>query len=642
MFTDMVGSTAAAQSNEAQALRLRDEQEAIVRPLFAAHAGRAVKSIGDGFLVVFDSALRAVECAVDIQEHLDTRNAQPGIAPIRLRVGVHLGDVEEREGDVFGDSVNVASRIEPLAEPGGICISESVFAQVRNKVPNRLEKLEPRSLKGVLFPMEVYRVQLGRNPLAAAVPELLSGEPEPNRIVVLPFANFSPDPADEYFADGMTEELIEKTAHVSGIRVIARTTAMHYKNRRETALEIGRELRVGSVVECSIRKSGNRLRITAQLVDTKSEEHLWAARYDRELDDVFAVQDDIAGQIAGALAKHFSPKDGAPRPAFAPASPETRDIEAYTLFLHGRKLLGEKVSEATIRQAVSFFEQAIARDRDFARARVGLAEALLWLGGEGAIPYEEANRRATDELREALRENDRLAEAHSALAGLLVGNDESATAMREARRAIELNPSLSDPYRWLAQLEAGNGRIDEAVRLLEVAHQIDPLDINVMSFLGRAYAYAGRESDALAFWDRTRPLSPYRTNAHMTEYYLAKRDFAHAEATVRELEARRPDNSWTLMYRGSLAARTGDAATAHAIIERMRARAGTGELMALFEGFVHESLGERDAFVACMQEAFRMHSLPLLELLYSPLWEDARRDPRVVDLVRRQTELRRE
>jgi adenylate cyclase len=640
MFTDMVGSTAAAQTNESAALRLRDEQERLVRPLFTAHAGRAVKSIGDGFLVVFDSALRAVECAVDIQDQLHARNARPGTPPIRLRVGIHLGDVEEKEGDIFGDSVNVASRIEPLADPGGICISESVFAQVRNKVANPLDKLEPRSLKGVLFPMDVYRVRLAWTGPTPSPAEADAVPLEMRRIVVLPFANFSPDPADEYFADGMTEELIEKLAHVSGIRVIARTTAMHYKNRKDTALEIGRELRVGSVVECSIRKAGHRLRITAQLIDTRSEEHLWASRYDRDLDDVFAVQDDIAGRIADSLAQHLAPRIGETRPSFAPAPRDTQDLEAYTLYLHGRKLLADRASEATIRQAVELFEKAIARDPRFARARVGLAEAVLWLSGEGDLPWDEANARCRRELDEALRVNDDLAEAHSALAGLLLGLDELEGSMREARRAIALNPSLSDPYRWLAQLEGGEGRIEETVRLLETAHQLDPLDVNVISFLGRSYAYAGREAEALAFWERTRALSPYRTAAHLTEYYLGKGDYARAEELVQELERRRPNNSWTETYRGMLAARTGDVETARAIIDRLHARAEAGEMTVLFQGFVWFALGDQEAFVACMEEAFRLHSLPLLELRYSPLYRAARADPRISELIRKQAAMR--
>ncbi len=641
MFTDMVGSTAAAQANETEALRLRDEQEAIVRPLFSAHQGREIKSTGDGFLVLFDSALRAVECALDIQEHLHQRNSRPNLPPIRLRIGVHLGDVEERAGDVFGDSVNVASRIEPLSDPEGVCISEPVFGLVRNKISNRLEKLEPQVLKGVLFPMDIYRVHLawtGEGPATTVgVPVPL----EKSRIAVLPFVNISPDPADEYFADGMTEELIQKLARVSGLRVVARTTAMTYKNSHATALEIGRALHVGTVVECSVRKAGNRIRITAQLIDARSEEHLWASRYDRELDDIFAIQDDISGQITSAISARLS-AGGVPRPlSVAHVQQDTQDITAYTHFLHGLKLFGEKGSEATIREALSQFQKAVDRDPGFARARVGVAEATLWLGAEGALPLQESVERCRTELAKALDQNDALAEAHSVLAGLLVGEDDPAGAEREARRAMELNPSLSDPYRWLAQLAAGDGRIDETVRLLEAAQQINPVDVNIIAFLGRAYVYAGRETDALAHWERTKALIPFRTNSHLAEYYLGLGNYAKVQEILLEMERLRPDSVWTETFRGILAARLGDTKGARRSLERLDARVRSGELPAFFSGFIHFALGEQDAFVACMQEASREHSLPLLELRYSRFYQPARSDPRIQELLDQLAELRK-
>ncbi len=641
MFTDMVGSTAAAQANEAEALRLRDEQEVIVRPLFSAHQGREIKSTGDGFLVLFDSALRAVECALDIQEHLHQRNSRPNLPPIRLRIGVHLGDVEERAGDVFGDSVNVASRIEPLSDPEGVCISEPVFGLVRNKISNRLEKLEPQVLKGVLFPMDIYRVHLawtGEGPATTVgVPVPL----EKSRIAVLPFVNISPDPADEYFADGMTEELIQKLARVSGLRVVARTTAMTYKNSHATALEIGRALHVGTVVECSVRKAGNRIRITAQLIDARSEEHLWASRYDRELDDIFAIQDDISGQITSAISARLS-AGGVPRPlSVAHVQQDTQDITAYTHFLHGLKLFGEKGSEATIREALSQFQKAVDRDPGFARARVGVAEATLWLGAEGALPLQESVERCRTELAKALDQNDALAEAHSVLAGLLVGEDDPAGAEREARRAMELNPSLSDPYRWLAQLAAGDGRIDETVRLLEAAQQINPVDVNIIAFLGRAYVYAGRETDALAHWERTKALIPFRTNSHLAEYYLGLGNYAKVQEILLEMERLRPDSVWTETFRGILAARLGDTKGARRSLERLDARVRSGELPAFFSGFIHFALGEQDAFVACMQEASREHSLPLLELRYSRFYQPARSDPRIQELLDQLAELRK-
>ncbi|MGA7649890.1 MAG: adenylate/guanylate cyclase domain-containing protein, partial [Thermoplasmata archaeon] len=559
----------------------------------------------------------------------------------RLRIGVHLGDVEERAGDVFGDSVNVASRIEPLSDPEGVCISEPVFGLVRNKISNRLEKLEPQVLKGVLFPMDIYRVHLawtGEGPATTVgVPVPL----EKSRIAVLPFVNISPDPADEYFADGMTEELIQKLARVSGLRVVARTTAMTYKNSHATALEIGRALHVGTVVECSVRKAGNRIRITAQLIDARSEEHLWASRYDRELDDIFAIQDDISGQITSAISARLS-AGGVPRPlSVAHVQQDTQDITAYTHFLHGLKLFGEKGSEATIREALSQFQKAVDRDPGFARARVGVAEATLWLGAEGALPLQESVERCRTELAKALDQNDALAEAHSVLAGLLVGEDDPAGAEREARRAMELNPSLSDPYRWLAQLAAGDGRIDETVRLLEAAQQINPVDVNIIAFLGRAYVYAGRETDALAHWERTKALIPFRTNSHLAEYYLGLGNYAKVQEILLEMERLRPDSVWTETFRGILAARLGDTKGARRSLERLDARVRSGELPAFFSGFIHFALGEQDAFVACMQEASREHSLPLLELRYSRFYQPARSDPRIQELLDQLAELRK-
>ena len=189
MFTDMVGSTSSAQTNEAQALRLRDEQASLVRPLFAAHEGREIKSMGDGFLSEFGSALRAVQCAIDIQQHLHERNSQPGSTPIQLRIGIHLGDVEQREADIFGDAVNIASRIEPLAAPGGVCISGEVFSQIRNKIPNQLEKLPPTALKGLLSPIDIYRVMLPWNLRELSSPDRGPAPLEKSRIAVLPFVS---------------------------------------------------------------------------------------------------------------------------------------------------------------------------------------------------------------------------------------------------------------------------------------------------------------------------------------------------------------------------------------------------------------------------------------------------------------------
>ena len=639
MFTDMVGFTKLGQRDEEEALRLRKEHQSLLRPLFAAHGGREVKTLGDGFLVEFSSAVESVRCAVEIQGAVARRNSLPSSKErIVLRVGIHVGDVVEEGDDIVGDAVNVASRIEPLAEPGGICVSGSVFDQVRNKLHVPIEKVGSRALKNVEFPVDIYRVMLSGD---TAQSRPTGVEPSSNlRLAVLPFANMSLDASDEYFADGLTDELISRASQIPSLRVIARTSVRRYKGSSKSIRDVGQELDVGVVLEGSVRKAGNRVRITAQLVDTRSEEHLWSSRYDRPLDDIFAIQDDIAGQIATSISVHVSGRRGEARPSMAPSSPDTHDMEAYADFLHGKKLLGEKGSEATIRQALTFFETAVRRDPQFARARVGVAECQLWLGGEGAIPFVDSVQRSREELAKALEQNDALAEAHSALAGLLLGADDLRGAENEARRAIELNPSLPDPYRWLAQIAAGDGKIDETVRLLEAAQRLDPVDVNILAFLGRAYLYAGREADALAHWERTKSLVSFRTNAHLAEYYLGLPDYAKAEETVHEMERLRPDSAWTEMYRGFLAARRGNAEGARRAIDRLERRAQSGELTVFLAGFVHFASDERDAFVACMEQAFQLHALPLLELMYSRLYEPARSDPRILDLLRRQSELR--
>jgi TolB-like protein len=460
------------------------------------------------------------------------------------------------------------------------------------------------------------------------------------RLAVLPFASMSPDPSDDYFADGLTDELITQASRIPRLRVVARTSVIRYKGSSKTLRDIAQDLGVHLVLEGSVRKAGNHVRITAKLVNTSSEDNLWSFTYDRSLDDIFRIQDDIAGQVATSIIEQVTPRRGEPSSPFVPSTTDTTDMDAYISFLHGRKLLSEKASEETIRQALTFFETSVRRDPQFARARVGIAECSLWLGNEGAIPYLESVMHSREELAKALAHNDAIAEAHSALACLLLGEDDMSGSEREARRAMELNPSLSDPYRWLAQLAAGSGKIDETVRLLEAAQQLNPVDVNIIAFLGRAYFYAGREAEALAHWERTKPLIPFRTNAHLTEYYLSRQDYAKVEATLREMGRLRPHSVWTETYRGFLAARRGDAEGARRSIDLLERSARSGELTVFHVGFVHFALKEMDAFVTCMEQAFQLHALPLLELQHSPLFEPARSDPRILDLLRRQVELR--
>ncbi len=346
MFTDLVGYTALAQRNESLSLAIVEEQRNLIRPILVRHDGREIKTMGDSFLVEFPNALDAVRCAYDIQRGVREFNiSMPEERKIHLRIGVHLGDVVESSGDISGDAVNLASRIEPLANDGGVCLTREVYNQVHNKVELRMESIGTRTLKNVNFPMEVFRIAMPWESDAAGSPVEL----DRRRVAVLPLKNMSPDPDDEYFADGMTEELITSLSGVRQLTVIARTSVMKYKGSQKGASDVGKELNVGSLIEGSVRKAGNRVRITTQLIDTVTEGHIWAKNYDRQLEDVFAIQSEIAEQVAGELRVRLLEPE---RRAIEKKS--TENTQAYTLFLQGMRLVDE-VEEAPLLNALETF-----------------------------------------------------------------------------------------------------------------------------------------------------------------------------------------------------------------------------------------------------------------------------------------------
>jgi adenylate cyclase len=298
MFTDLVGYTALAQKNEESAIQLLDKYRKDMRSVFPKYGGTEIKTMGDGFLIEFSSAIEAVRGAIEIQRTLAGYNqTKPLEKRILTRIGIHVGDILQDGEDIVGDGVNIASRIEPMSEPGGICLSRQVYDQIQNKLDVQIQPLGLRNVRNVSTPVELYRIKLGTESAAPAALGLSSK----HRIAVLPLSNIGRDKGDEYFADGMTEQLISTLSKIAGLAVIARTSVMRYKDTLKGIAEVGMELGVGSVLEGSIRKSGNKLRITVQLIDAKTEEPVWSQEYDRDLQDVFAIQSDIAGRIADAL-----------------------------------------------------------------------------------------------------------------------------------------------------------------------------------------------------------------------------------------------------------------------------------------------------------------------------------------------------
>jgi len=621
MFTDMVGYTALSQSNEPLALRLLGKHRELVRPALAKHRGREIKTIGDAFLVEFDSALDAVNCAVEVQEAIRSYNAGT-IDKVAIRVGIHVGDVVHQQGDVYGDAVNIASRIEPLAVGGGICISEQTYDQVRNKVPFRLVKMDSRELKNVSIPIDVYKVEL---PWEGATRKMETGPLPADRIAVLPFVNISPDPADEYFADGMTEELITSLSLVKGLKVIARTSVMNYKRKEKNISEIGRELGVGTIVEGSIRKAMDRIRVTVQVIDVNSEEHLWASNYDAKLDDVFSVQSDIAGKVAGSLPGALPTMVK----AASVVTKDTEDVNAYMNYLQGRELMYDKL-EAPLRQSLQFFEHAVERDPKFARAYAGMAQTYASLGLAGFMPWRDSIDTARAFVDKALVVNPNLSEAHSIRSLLAYMADEPFEVMSgEAQKAIELNPNEAQAYLQLGQVMPLLGKLQEWVRLLEMAYQLDPLSPRIIELLSGAYLYSGRDADLLGLLRRTVHLQPLNSHRWMWTFYVIKGNLEEAAKEVAELESLEPTWEFTMMSKGYLAGMKGDRKTAEEVIASLEQTHMLGWARSSIAGLIYFAMGDMDIFFDKMRLAAEEHTLRATDLMYSPLFAKARSDPRL-------------
>ncbi len=558
MLTDMVGYTRLSQQDEARALRLLDVHNEALRSSIQAHGGRVIKGTGDGFLVEFPSALQAASCAVDIQRRFHDRNR--GVEEserFAVRIGLHVGDVVRRDGDVFGDGVNITARIEPLAGAGGICVTSAVRDQVWNKIGRPIVSLGPQQLKNLEAPIEVYRVVLPWDDVQEA-PHV---KVDRTRLAVLPLTNVSPDPEDEYFTDGMTEELIYTLSKVPGLRVIAQTSAMSYKGKTKPIREIGRELSVGSVLEGSVRKAGERLRITVQLIDAESEEHLWAARYDRELADVFEIQTEIAQSVAGEL-RGVLVTSGAPRP--------TENLDAYKEYLKGRQFWARR-TKTGLHKALVHFEAAVSADQNFAKAYSGIADTYTVLVNHGHEAAATAHPKARAAAEKAIALDPNLAEAHASLGLIYLESDhDPVLAEREMRRAVELSPNYATAYHWLGLVLDYLGRDEEARAAMERALELDPLAHITHIAYADMLLGTGDAERAKALLLRARDLEPDYPGvaSDLAQAEMILWNWCGAEDALDIGLHRNPNNALALGMRMNLALFLGDVDAARAALEK--------------------------------------------------------------------------
>jgi len=578
--------------------------------------------MGDAFLIEFPSALTATESAVEMQKVLGDYNKTSPKA-LLMKIGIHVGDVVHTGQDVLGDTVNIASRIQSLAEGGGVCISEQVYAQVRNKLPYRMDKLPPHELKNVQYPVDVYKLSLSMEKNHEAL------APK-NRVAVLPLSNISPDPKDGYFADGMTEELITVLSQVQGLRVIARTSVDHYRGGAQRASQIGRELGVGSMIEGSVRIAGNRLRVTVQLIDASNEEHLWSENYDRRLDDIFEIQTDIARRVAKNLEIRLRPKeeDRLDRRKIV-------DMNVYRDYLKGRLLLARREPDEMV-EAKKLFEKAIEKDPAYAPAFAGLADAYFLLGEYEGMPTDVAASKSSEMLSKALKLDPELGEARASQALNMQREHRYSEAEAEYRRAIELSPSYPMAHMWYAQTLGALRRYDEEREQLDIAEQLDPLSTVVLYNQVFTLSLLGEKELAWEKLQRKAELdqSPLAQLDMLSLYY----QFTGSPEKALEELRKHPefhDRFRVIFGMACALASTGDKQGALPWLEKLLAFPDTQAYKATFVAYTYALLGDHDQFFAWMNKAVDLNQANLDNLDLFPPMKPLRSDPRYKALFKR-------
>jgi adenylate cyclase len=518
--------------------RLKAHLGELVNPKIKEHRGRVVKNTGDGFLAEFASVVDAVRCAVEVQRAMGDRNAEtPEDKRITFRVGINLGDVIVEEHDIFGDGVNVAARLEAMAEPGGICISRVVRDQIRDKLSYPFEDLGEQSVKNIARPVRVYALR----PEGTAKPPELSapfaksvsrsaGAPRLS-IVVLPFANLSNDPDQGYFADGITEDLTTDLSRIADMLVISRNSAFTYKDKPVNAKQIGRELNVRYVLEGSIRRSGNRVRANAQLIDAETDTHLWAERFDRDTDDLFALQDEVTSRIGIALNLELIGAEAA-RSADHP--------DALDFILRGRALSSTPPTTENYAEAIRLYERALTLDPQSVEAQALLARILAARAMDGLTNSAEADvTRAERLVLQALAASPRSPLAHYARGQVLRAQGRCEEAIPEYETALASNRNWVEALANIGRCKFLIGSIEEAIATQEQAIRLSPRDPMIGAWchrIGQAHLLQSRVDEAIIWLEKARSATPRLpfVRAFLASAYALKGESERAAAELAE------------------------------------------------------------------------------------------------------------
>lgn len=629
LFADMTGYTALMQENEHLARVKRKRLKDVLEKTIGEFNGRILQYYGDGSLSVFNSAIDSVRCAIQIQTELQEEPRVP------LRMGIHTGDIIIEEDAIYGDGVNLASRIESLAVSGGIFVSEKVVDEIKNQEGIKTRELGYFELKNIKQPVKVYAIANE----GIVVPDrgMIRGKTVQtgNRLAVLPFVNMSADPENEYFSDGITEELLNALTRVKGLQVTSRTSSFAFKGKNDDIREIAMQLNVDKVLEGSVRKSGNKVRITTQLINAADGYHIWSETYDRNLDDIFEVQDEISAIIANKLRENLDGEQGAGTLVKAP----TRNVTAYTYYLKGLHFWN-KLTPADIRKSIECFEQAILLEPTYAQAYAMTAAAYSYLGATGQMLPRTAFKIVHSYADKAIALDDNVAEGHAAKGSALLFYEwKWEEAYDQLQKALKLNPGSVEAHELMAFYYVIVGQKQDAVSILEEAEAMDPLSPIVSQTLGNMYVFAGKYDQAIAQADKLLEMDPnMRVAIEMKGWATAmKGDWHEALEIFQELHRLTNHPLKGLTGLGYSYAQLGEREKALECIRKMeqRQQAEPDSVIDSDLASVWFALGDLDKVFYYLNQCVDKRMGPVSYFLEYPGYEEIKKDPRYHKLQER-------
>lgn len=626
MFTDMVGYTALMQENENRAKLLRDKQRKILESLVLEHHGQILQYYGDGTLTIFGSAIEAAACAAKIQTELQKDPVVP------LRIGIHAGDIVYDDEGVYGDGVNIASRIENIAVAGSVLISEKVNDELKNQEEISTKLLGTFNLKNVKQPIKLFAVNLPG--IVVPSSDQVSGKAfaAEHSVAVLPFINLSPEKDNEYFSDGMTEEILNTLAKVDGLMVTSRTSSFAFKGKNLDVREIASQLGVKSILEGSVRKHGNKVRVTAQLINGSDGYHKWSEVYDRNLEDIFAVQDEIALAIANQMKQTFITR----KPDKNLVKIPTENIDAYNLYLKGL-YFWNKWTPQEVMKAIKYFEDALILCPNFALAYSRLSACYVYLGAVGNMSNKVVYPKAKEYALKSIEIDDSIIDSHLSIGMVKYFNDWDWEGSQKCFvKALEINPNSAETHQYYAMLLMTLGYFKKAVKEAETAHQLDPLNAPISQILAFAYFNLNQIDEAIKQHEKTKEIEPGFKDAwsSLAWIYLKLNEFDKAVGLFAEVDNIPGYKPKAIAGLGYLYAKKGDREKAMDFLTQLKAMQSDELPVDMELAIIHTGLDEIDKAFDYLDSAFEKR-LGGLNFIKGRYWKEIHDHPRFKTLIQK-------